>query len=398
MSWPFEQIRAWLSKKRADVIEQDDLGPLPAAIAHQIDQKLQASGIHPTYRHHLLTVLDQHLAAWQADNPTANSLAILHSPVEALTPILQHTLQHWPAAANYRLHFLPLEVRPNQTDDISQLLETARSQILTELSLQPSSDRPSIVIIPRLDVYFLRCIGGWQAIEQLRDMVTADLSRFWLIGCNGWAWTYFDIVCQIEAYLEQTTQLPELDGEQIQNWLQPLLKSLDGPIHHATKRTQSTESSSPAEKAAALYADLANISHGISSVAVQLWWRSLGYELNTPEQDEATSPAPPAEADIAKLFQVGHLKQQRPSYPEMPNLSAIEDYLIYSVLLHGSVTVAQLAISLGELEGQVRAQVQKLLRQGILRNQDGMITVAPAYYPKLHDRLRQNNFVIGGDR
>ncbi|NEQ32359.1 MAG: hypothetical protein F6K04_15385 [Leptolyngbya sp. SIO4C5] len=395
MSWLLEQIQAWLSKKRADVIEQDDLGPLPPAIAAQIDQELQKSPVHPTYRHHILTTLEQHLASWQQDKATANSLTILHSPVESFNPILQHALQHWPTAENYSLYFLPIETRPDRTQDIVEAIETARSKIATELSLPANGDRRSIIVIPRLDAYFLRCIGGWKGIEQLRDMVTADLSRFWLIGCNAWAWKYFNIVCQIEAYLEQTTELPSLDGEQIQNWLHPMLKTLDGQIDFVRQRSQSSHATSQSEKAEVLYADLDHISHGISSVALQLWWRSLGYELETTE---AATDNPDPDATLAELFEAGHLKQQRSSYPDMPSLSATEEYLIYSILLHGDMTVAHLSLSLGESEEQVRAQVQKLLRQEILTKQDDIITVEPAYYPQLRDRLRQNNFVIGGDR
>ncbi|NJL86917.1 MAG: hypothetical protein HC886_14640 [Leptolyngbyaceae cyanobacterium SM1_1_3] len=228
-------------------------------------------------------------------------------------------------------------------------------------------------------------------------MITADLSRFWLIGCNSWAWKYLNIVCQIEAYLEQTAHLPRLEGEQLQNWLQPLLKTLDTQVHLAEGRSQSDTSRE--EKATALYEDLANISHGISGVAARLWRTSLRYQLGSTKSESETDPdSLPPEATVAEILAAGSLKQQRARYPEMPDLSAAEDYLIYAILLHGSITVPHLALSLGELEVQVRAQVQKLLRQEVLHNQDGILTVEPAYYPKLQDRLRQNNFVIGGDR
>ncbi len=73
----------------------------------------------------------------------------------------------------------------------------------------------------------MRCIGGLEAIEALRDLVAGDSSRFWLIGCNSWAWQYLERIYQINAYLTNTVSLPPLKEEQMQEWLQPLMTKLN---------------------------------------------------------------------------------------------------------------------------------------------------------------------------
>ncbi|NJL86916.1 MAG: hypothetical protein HC886_14635 [Leptolyngbyaceae cyanobacterium SM1_1_3] len=74
-------------------------------------------------------------------------------------------MQSWPEAKNYVLHVLPLEERPQQTSSITQALETARSQFLTELGLETASDRPLIIVIPRLDIYFCAVLAAGRQLS-----------------------------------------------------------------------------------------------------------------------------------------------------------------------------------------------------------------------------------------
>ncbi|MBE9042350.1 hypothetical protein IQ235_16375 [Oscillatoriales cyanobacterium LEGE 11467] len=56
-----------------------------------------------------------------------------------------------------------------------------------------------------------------------------------------------------------------------------------------------------------------------------------------------------------------------------------------------------MALSLGEPEPPIRAQVRVLVRSGTLWNHQGEIQVNPAYYLRLRTDLENNKFLVGED-
>ncbi|MEC4895360.1 MAG: hypothetical protein SAL07_10350 [Oscillatoria sp. PMC 1051.18] len=91
------------------------------------------------------------------------------------------------------------------------------------------------------------------------------------------------------------------------------------------------------------------------------------------------------------------VKALDPRLPKLPDLSAEEHYVLFSVLLHSKITLSHLAISLGDDESNVQHLVQILCRADVLKLEDNLLTVNPLYYPQLRDELDYNNFLIAED-
>ncbi|MEL6440637.1 MAG: hypothetical protein AAFQ80_15450 [Cyanobacteria bacterium J06621_8] len=85
---------------------------------------------------------------------------------------------------------------------------------------------------------------------------------------------------------------------------------------------------------------------------------------------------------------------QTPGLPNLPDLEPADQYLLYSLLMHGDLTNAALAKSLGDLESLVHARVQVLRHEGIIEQRENILKINPIYYPRIKSELAANNFII----
>lgn len=130
-----------------------------------------------------------------------NSFVLLGNPVEPLPKILSESI---PRQTFPDLEILtPLDClqRPLHPRHISQQIQKAL-ELYPQIDLSPGDrqDQPTVnqleqrqtlVIIPCLEQCFLRCIGGWEGIETLRDITIQNRHCFWIMSCNHWAWTFW---------------------------------------------------------------------------------------------------------------------------------------------------------------------------------------------------------------
>lgn len=417
MVWLIEQLRIWISRAKAEVsdLSIEETRELPPAIAQQLDSALEALPPHPLYLQCMRQALSQALEQWR-NQPELNSLTILHSPVDSFLCIFEEGFasdgfQDW----EYPTHRLSWSSRPFDLQQFTTELKKA----LQPLNLLPSvknedseanggseredcaAPKPAgIVMIPHLEWGFLRCIEGWQAIELLRDTAIANPNYFWLIGCNHWAWQFLNHVTQLEAYFDQTLSLPELEGEALRDWLFPILQSLDETVKLSSQVSSQEEDEQ--SELRQVYDHLSDVSRGIGSVAKALWRYSLKYEPDEKKDEVDPEPDPPAQLDppsksVADWLAVGSLREKTARYLALPSLSADDRYLLFSLLLHGGLSVSHLSLTLGETEGKVRAQVQTLVRQQVLVRQGEVYRVHPVHYPRLRAELNRNNFLVGRD-
>ena len=238
MTWLFEQFQKWFSRAEAEVAEpKDDFKDLPPAIAHRVDQKLQILPIHPHYRQQIHQALQKALSRWQQQPTLCNALVVLYSPTENFPPILDYALAEWQDLQPHRLVQQldwpdrprdPFRLKPQLKEHLQQLGQWVDSSGDAIASCPIQGTLPqTLMVIPRLEWCFLRCIEGWEAIEALRDQIKANPGQFWVLGCNLWAWEYLKTVCQIDAYWDQTLVLPALDGEALRTWLGPIVAQVD---------------------------------------------------------------------------------------------------------------------------------------------------------------------------
>lgn len=313
---------------------------LPPEIATSIQSALQKLP-HPfPYLNLTTSSLQEGLQRWQ-NNPVENSLLILTSPVENCHSLFNEVLEN--NSPDLPILYIAKE-RPEDYKEIPHLLASV---------IEKDNDTPRLIVIPNLTNCFLRCMGGLEGIIYLRDLVVRDSSDFWLIGCNTWAWQYLDYICHIHACFEQNVVLPELNENEITEWLQPAMEAVQVCIDADTTNLS----------------NLTQNALGIPSVAAQLWAKSLSFEEN-------------------------QLIFSSPSLPPLPELSSRDRYLLYSLLLHTSLTLPQLAISLGENESLIRSYIKELCLKKLLQGDTNHLQINPLYYPQLRLELAQNNFLV----
>ena len=323
--------------------------------------------------------------------------------------------------------------------------------------------RQTLAVIPNLCWCFLRSADGLEGVDYLQETLLSDRSQFWVIGSGQVGWEYLKSTMKFHAYCGKAVDLPTLSGQQLQEWFEPIIDrfnirfsdaaihkrlsdptdllhmdlSVDQPISAISEISQevtATVKSSLravrdevfAEKDEAKQADpdsspkreyfhrLAEISDGVSVVALQLFVKSLRYQ-DILEENLAREPKKTVEEGRPRQLPyspvVGSAEQDnpekagdkepekeivagQPKLPSLPELSQSDLYLLYSLMLHGDLTIRALANSLGDAPQIVNNQVQMLRNAGVIEQKNGVIKANPVHYPKLRRELSRNNFII----
>ena len=321
--------------------------------------------------------LDEAVKKWR-ENPQAadNSLVVLSSPVTTVSRILVESLQDWASEREIGLRALQWISRPEKAENISKRL---RQQLGRGLSTTDSKQQ-EIVVISNLSWCFLRCVDGLDGIDYLQDVLLQDDSRFWVIGAGKVSWEYLNYVSHFKAYCGQTLELPQLTGEQLQEWFEPIVSELD--IHFAKPNIEfPNPNEDPGSYKSRYFDRLASVSEGVNTVAVQVFLRSMRYEVKETDDDQNEKAE-------------GILEAQYPELPNLPHLNPEEHYIIYSLLLHGDLTLSALSESLGDEKNLVKGQVETLRRKGLIEQKNKILTINPIHYPRLKSELANNNFII----
>ena len=289
---------------------------------------------------------------------------------------------------------------------------------------QPSAAQSlTLAVIPNLGWCFLRSADGLDGIDYLQELLLDDRRQFWVIGSGEVGWEYLHSTLKIGAYCGETMRMPKLSGKELQSWLAPIIDQFNiqftnRALHHRLKESGSLlqqdlsfetldqlrenvsrevsttlQSSVDAIKEDLLGKDeqatedsperdyfnrLAHLAEGVSIVALQLFIQSL---RDRQDSDEL----PP------------QLITTAPKLPLLPDLDQGDLYLLYSLMLHGDLTVKALAKSLGDSPQIVNNQVQVLRSSQVIEQKDGVVKINPVHYPNLRRELARNNFIIEMD-
>ncbi|MEM9265141.1 MAG: MarR family transcriptional regulator [Cyanobacteria bacterium P01_F01_bin.13] len=379
-------LPAWFSRSNSSE-PTDELVDAPPGILNSLREQTAKLSSPQPYQTTIREALTQALQDWQT-NPESenNSLVVLGRPIEDIGPILKASLHEaFPDCevrfflGGYQRSLDPLTIPQHLKRELGPNDDDVPGEITVPVTQTDLDNHvPTIMVVSSLEQCFLRCIQGWEGIEYLQTLSTQDPSRFWVFGCNHWAWAFLERVCQVSAYLENAIALPELSGPDLKVWLTPLLETwLD---------TQETGPMVQVEAASDSYWNsLANVTNGIASTAVQVWLKSLQIRPEALTEDRAVL----AELPLVELLPA------KPVLPGLIPLEAMDRYLLHSLLIHREMTRSHLAISLGEAERNIRSRLQVLRREGIVRQRGRRFSVHPAYYPRLYSELGNNNFLIG---
>ena len=394
-----KQFRNWLANNRSflfsrytkDALETQEpertLIELPPEIRQKLVNKTENLPSSTGDREAITEKLNEMFELWR-DNPenANNSLVVLSSPVAAVSRILTEALEDWAEQKQIPIKLLPLKARPEMADTIKTKLKQYLEEEFVEDAI--GTHQPEVVVIPNLSWCFLRSWLGLEGIEYLQSRLSDGFKdRFWIIGGGQVGWEYLNSVSNIEAYCGEVLTLPALTPEQLQEWLKPVIDELNMAFDDPSMDKKILEGDK--DNKTYYFERLADVSEGVSTVAMQAFLKSIHYEELEESESEfekklQESKSEPKKAVIAKV----------PKLPELPELEPADQYLLYSLLLHGDLTISALAESLGDSISQVRARVQVLRQEGIVEQRQKILKINPIYYPKIKRELANNNFVI----
>ena len=300
---------------------------------------------------------------------------ILSSPVTTVSRILTESLQDWSLEKQITLRPLEWICRPQEVESIAIRLR----QQLGRGTLTANTKEPEIVVIPNLSWCFLRSVDGLEGIDYLQDVLLQDNSRFWIIGAGEVAWEYLNHVSHFKAYCGESLELPQLNPEQLQAWFEPVISEFE--INFAKPNIEFPNSDENQSYQNRYFSKLASLSEGVNTVAAQVFLHSMRYEYKDKDNQENDKNE-------------GILEAQNPELPNIPRLDADEHYILYSVLLHGDLTLTALCESLGDERPFVKGRVQMLRRKGLIEQKNEILTINPIHYPRIKNELSNNNFII----
>ena len=384
----FNRFQTWLDENRNSLLsrfstdEQETQEPekslieLPSFLAARLVTAVDNLPTDNPDTEAIQSTLNEAFEKWRSNPQVAdNSLVILSSPVTTVSRILTESLENW--ASEKKVTLLPLQwiKRPEKVENIRVKLQQQLGRGLVTTDIK----QPEVVIIPNLSWCFLRCVDGLEGIDNLQDVRLQDDSRFWIIGAGKVGWEYLDHVSHFKAYCGESLDLPELTGEQLQKWFEPIVSEFN--ITFAIPNIEFPNNNQEDESYSSRYFNrLADVSQGVNTVAVQVFLRSMCYEAKETNQERNKTE--------------GILSAQYPELPNLPRLNANEHYILYSLLLHGDLSLSALSESLGDEKNFVKGQVQMLRRKGLIEQNKGIITINPIHYPRLKSELANNNFII----
>lgn len=361
----------WFERKKSR-LDDDSEVLLPCERSITLRQQVAALDVPAPLLSFVRDELKEAIATWRSDPDAANVMVVLSRPVEPVAPVIEATLSGGNGPFDGYHTLLPCHHRPTDPSAIPLMLTSALDE-----ALAPIEDDGEVVIesLPNLDQCFLRCIDGWSGIERLREVMLEHRNRFWLVGCNSWAWRFLDHVGQISSYFPEARTLPALNGADLREWLAPVTNDLGlnqtdaSPPDHHESSDEGANDTEPDQ-----WIQLSELSCGSYRIASELW---LG-GLRVDPDDES-----------------GRVRQSRPALPDLPSLTDEDRYLLHSLLIHGTMSRSHLAFGLGLPSHRLEPRIHWLLAEGVLQDSAGELSVMPGHYPCLVKELANSNHFTG---
>ena len=456
---------AWFAKDEQIRPEPEEaLSNLPEEVADELVAKTDKLPVPAAYAEAIADHLDETISKWvKSPTTTPNSVVVLGHPISSISRVLISGIERYDQAKAEHLpvNLLDWVERPPESQDIAAQIKRKLGQPEHQDDDKDYKDGSgededkmtelNLAIIPNLSWCFLRSVEGLEGIDYLQDTLLRDRSQFWIIGSGQVGWDYLNSALKLDAYCGSVMDLPSLTGEQIQDWLSPMIEqfdiaftdiafhkrlnqpkdliseakvSIEHPVEAISEISQevsaTVQSSIRALKDEVLsdhstddetsarqnyFERLASISDGVAIVALQLFIKSLRYKIVESEEDGEPNELKdiPPRLDVEgeenqtlrpKVKEDRTLVAVTPKLPPLPDLGQSDMYLLYSLMLHGDLTVPAVAESLGDEPQVVNNQVQFLRKAGIIEQRGDVIKANPAHYPKLRRELARNNFII----
>ncbi len=308
------------------------------------------------------------LQSWSRKNEPGSWLKVLVLPPCDGTGLVET----WARAAGHQV----LQAPPRDE------LTAVRTAVVPELA------GSGLLVIPRLEHWFLRQRNGLQSIRALLAQLTM-LERHCVIACNSWAWQFLVKAAGADLMLPRPLTLAAYDAERLGKWFEQL--AADDEKRPLTFRLASTGEDVLAcndkdELQSGHLQQLAARSLGIPWVAGRLWRASLNATIASEDLPERAVRATADDARTVWVAEVGD--------PGLPRGHEDRSLLaLQALLIHDGLTARQLeAVLPATGEPDV---IPALLAGGFLDREEQTFRVRALAYPAARRALQSAGFPLG---
>lgn len=290
--------------------------------------------------------------------------------------------------------------------------KNAKTDATTDDGITTARGDASVIVIPRLESWFLRRRNGLDAVRALLAELQQSERRC-LIGCNSWAWAFLVRAAGAALVLPSPRTFAAFDAERLRVWFSELARQTGSD--HVAFRLASSGADVLATKEGGVLAnnylqELAARSHGIPWVAWHLWRSALrtGIDASQASKVDAqknafeTQPNPHPEADVSagvcpqngvhgdeRIFWITGVPD--PDLPHHQDDNAL--LVLHALLIHGALDRVDL---LSVLPDATAAEVlPALLRNDFIERQGDRLAVKPSAYPAARRALLTAGFPVG---
>ena len=313
----------------------------------------------------LLAELDRTVADWTAENSVVSTVKMI-----VLPPCDENAiLETWARQHGHQL------LDPLERDTLIQLPPVPL----------PALDGAGLLVVPRLEDWFLRHRNGLRTVRNLLAALDAG-GRPAVVGCNSWAWAFLVKAVSADLILPDAVTFLAFDEMRLHRWFGQLASA------EATGGVRFRRSSTGAN-VLALGKDgtpkddylrtLAGRSLGIPWVAWHMWRRSLrsGEDEGAASDAKAVVSSDEDETPGEQTLWVAALDEYvLPGKNEQAALLVLQ-----ALLIHGPLSAAQLRLVL-PLVGESNI-VSVLVKAGFLTRDGDRFGCSPAAYPAIRAGL-----------
>lgn len=313
---------------------------------------------------------------------------------------LQTTFKAWVADAA-PARWLQLVVLPpgDQNDVVGswaqrhghKILEPPTRDTLLDPLSEPSfsfgeSDRDGVLVIPRLERWFLRHYDGLRHVSHLLQEAS-DSQRHCVVACNSWAWKFLDKAIGAGLLLPLGLTFEAFDAQRLRAWFEDLAKQedLDYTFRFSSSGDEVFAKETSNKKTTQYFQKLAASSLGVPWIAWHLWRRSFRFG---PEDEQNEQPSRPRQSPNEKTLWVAALKDMKlPSHDVDATLLTLQ-----SLLIHDGLTARELEVTTPSVDAC--NVLPSLVAVDFVRRDGDRYYCAPAAYPAIRDGLRDAGFPL----
>ena len=255
----------------------------------------------------------------------------------------------------------------------------------------PEGDDDALLVIPRLEDWFLRHRNGLASVRTLFAEL-AESNRRCLIGCNSWAWAFLVKSAGAALVLPQPMSFAPFHALRLQQWFSELAaQEADSRVvfRLAGSGADVLQKKDDGHLNNSYLEQLASRSHGIPWVAWHQWRQSLHTRLDAGESSPSAT-----ENDSRTLWINDVEDKSRPLELPLPLDDQESGLLVmHALLMHGSLNAAELAAVLPYPAGS--GVLAALLRAGFIQKHGDLLAPQAGAYPAIRSALKAAGFPLG---